>query len=100
MRIFRNRSAGVQTIGVAIAAMVTVVIGLVVFFNIAASVDPHTLDTSLQSSISNTGAFHAENATNATLAQAETFFTIIPLVFVIIAAVMILSYVGLIGKNQ
>lgn len=92
MRSLRNdNSANVKTIGMVIGIFVTLLITVLVFYNIAASIDTTTIDASL------TGTPSAD-ALDDTMDQAATFFTIAPLVGIVIVAVVILGYVGRIGE--
>ena len=97
-KFLKNTQATVQDIGAAVAILVTIMVSVLVVFNIAASVDSKDIDTSLQSALSEgTDVTFAQNATKDTLDQTATFYTIAPLVVVVLIAVVILSYVMQIG---
>jgi len=86
----RNDSADVKMIGVVIGILVTLIVAVLVFYNIAGSIDTADIDAKL------TGT-PAENATQATMDQAGTFFSIAPIIAIVIVAVVILGYVSRIG---
>ena len=74
-------------VGMIVGILVTLMIAVLIFYNIAASIDTTSIDADL------TGT-PAANATDDTLDQAATFFTIAPIIAIVIVAVVILSYVG------
>jgi len=90
IKFLRNDNADVQMIGVVIGILVTLIVAVLVFYNIAGSIDTEDIDAKL------TGT-PAENATDATLDQAGTFFSIAPIIAIVIVAVVILGYVSRIG---
>jgi len=90
IKFLRNDNADVKMIGVVIGILVTLIVAVLVFYNIAGSIDTEDIDAKL------TGT-PAENATDATLDQAGTFFSIAPIIAIVIVAVVILGYVSRIG---
>lgn len=74
-------------IGGVVGILVTLIIAVLVFYNIAGSIDTTTIDASLSGT-------PAANATDDTLDQAATFFTIAPIIAIVVVAVVILKYVG------
>jgi len=84
-----DNRADVKTISTAVGILVTLIIAVLVFYNVAAGIDITTIDTGL------TGT-PAANATNDTLSQAGTFFQIAPIIVIVLVAVVILRYVGMI----
>ena len=82
-----DNEADVKMIGGVVGILVTLIIAVLVFYNIAASIDTTTVDAGL------TGT-PAANATTDTLDQAATFFTIAPIIAIVVVAVVILKYVG------
>jgi len=89
-QILKDEKADVKMIGMVVGILVTLIIAVLVFYNIAASIDTTTIDADL------TGT-PAANATDSTLDQAGTFFTIAPIIAIVIVAVVILGFVGRIG---
>ena len=85
-----NEQANVAMIGAVVGILITLIIAVLVFYNVAGSIDTTTIDASL------TGTPSA-NATEATLDQAGTFFSIAPIIGVVAVAVVILQYVNKIG---
>ncbi len=86
----KNEEADVRMVGAVVGILVTLIIAVLVFYNIAGSIDTSTIDASL------TGT-PAQNATDDTLDQAATFFTIAPIIAIVVVAVVILNYVSKIG---
>ena len=83
-------------IGAAIAIAVTLMISILIVYSIAASVNPVTLNKKIYP---NTPlANPAGNATNSTFSGLSTFYTIAPLIIVVLAAVVILNYVTKVGQ--
>lgn len=76
-----------------VGLLVTIAIAILVFYNIAASVDVSDIDADLAGT-------PAANATNNTLSQSATFFTIAPIIAIVVVAVIILSYVSTIGGGR
>ena len=84
-------------VGAVIGLFVTLAVVILVFYNIAASIDADALDQDYKAASGVDKALPAGNATNATLGQAATFFTIAPIIGIVIVAVVILGYVSRIG---
>ena len=89
-KILKNNHADVRMIGAVVGILITLIIAVLVFYNIAGSIDTTTIDGEL------TGTPSA-NATDDTLAQAATFFQIAPIIAIVVVAVVILGYVSKIG---
>jgi len=77
-------------IGAVVGILITLIIAVLVFYNVAASIDTTTIDASFDGTPS-------ANATESTLDQAGTFFSIAPIIAIVTIAVVILIYVGRIG---
>ena len=92
-KFFENEEANVREIGMVVGLFVTIAIAILVFYNIAASIDTVSIDANLAGT-------PAVNATNATLSQSATFFTIAPIIGIVVVAVIILGYVSSIGKGD
>ena len=86
-QLFDEDKANVQMVGAVVGILVTLIIAVLVFYNVAGSIDATSIDEDL------TGT-PAANATDDTLDQAATFFTIAPIIAIVIVAVIILKYVG------
>jgi len=92
-------NADVKMIGGVVGILVTLMISILVFYNIAASIDSSSVDTDLQQTgLAGGAATHnytyAANATGDILDQTATFFTIAPIIAIVVVAVLILQYVG------
>ena len=105
--LIKDNHADVKMIGAVIGILVTLIVAVLVFYNVAASIDTSTLDNTVATSrgyTSNTDNYNAsKDATNATddiLTQSGTFFTIAPIIAIVVVAVVILSYVGKIGVGS
>ena len=91
-----NKEASVQMIGAAIAIAVTIMISILIVYSIGASINPVTLNKKVYPN--NPAANPVGNATNATYSGLATFYTIAPLIIVVLAAVVILNYVTKVGQ--
>jgi len=89
-RFWKQNSAQMGMIGAAVGLLITLSITILIFYNIAASVDAHAIDAE-------NGNLGAEDAVNATMDQAATFFTIAPILAIVIVAVVVIGYVQHIG---
>ena len=87
----QNNKADIKMIGAVVGILVTLIVAVLVFYNIAGSIDTTTIDAGL------TGT-PAANATDDTLSQASTFFSIAPIIAIVVVAVVILGYVSRIGS--
>ena len=105
-KLLSDKHADMKMIGGVIGLFVTLLIAIMVLYSIAGSLDPNSLDSSLFGKKTGVGdglgneQFNqtpADNATSPILNQAETFFTIAPIIGIVIVAVIILMYVGRIG---
>jgi len=85
-RLKDNEAGSVKMVGMVVGILVTLIIAVLIFYNIAASIDTSTIDSEL------TGT-PAANASGDTLDQAATFFTIAPILAIVIVAVVIIGYV-------
>jgi len=85
--LLKNDEADVKMIGAVVGILVTLIIAVLVFYNIAGSIDTTDIDAEL------TGT-PAANATDDTLDQSATFFSIAPIIAIVIVAVVILGYVS------
>ena len=85
--LIENKEADSRMIGMVVGVLVTIIIAVLVFYNIAGSIDASTVDAEL------TGT-PAQNATDDVLDQAATFFQIAPIIAIVLVAVVILGYVS------
>ena len=92
-KFLKNNEANMQEIGFIVGLLITIAISVLVFYTLAASFDIQSVDEDLA------GTPFA-NATNATLEQSATFFTIAPIIGIVVIAVVILGYVSSIGGRR
>jgi len=88
-----NAEAATTMVGVIVGLLITLMVVVLVFYNIVGSIDT----TSIDSEIGEATTTPSDNATSNVLTQASTVFTIMPIIAIVIVAVVILSYVGRIG---
>jgi hypothetical protein len=98
----QNNLAQAGMVGLAVGILITIIIGVMIYFSIAGSLDTTTIDTKMGGTYNATsgvwsGPHPLTNATNSANAQANTFFTIAPIVAVAIVAVVVIGYVNRIG---
>lgn len=91
-----------KMIGAVVGILVTLIVSILLFYNIAGSIDTTTVDSDVAiASTSPAGnranVTYAANSTTDILDQAATFFTIAPIIAIVVVAVVILSYVSKIG---
>ena len=89
-----NNQANVQMIGAVVGILITLIIAVLVFYNVAGSIDT----TDIDGNFGGTNTTPSANATDDTLDQAGTFFSIAPIIGVVAVAVVILGYVNRIGQ--
>ena len=92
-KLKNNNYADVGSIGFVIGLLITLIVSILVFYNIAASIDVSDIDSDLQTATGDTAMTAADNATTNTLEQAETFYSIAPIIAIVVIAVVILGYV-------
>jgi O-antigen/teichoic acid export membrane protein len=77
-------------IGAAVGLFITLAIVVLIYYNVMASLDTTSIDAKLPGT-------PAANATGYINSQAATFFTIAPILGIVIVAVVVISYVKQIG---
>ena len=83
----KNEAADTAMIGGVIGILITLIIAVLVFYNVAGNIDTTSIDADFSGTPS-------ANATEAVLDQAATFFTIAPIIAIVVVAVVVLKYVG------
>jgi len=91
--LLKNDEADVKMIGAVVGILITLIIAVLVFYNIAGSIDTTTIDANFGGTTNTPAA----NATEDTLDQSATFFQIAPIIAIVVVAVVILGYVNRIG---
>ena len=93
-----NNHAQMNLIGAAIGTLITVIICVLIYYNIAGSTYSTVTINAAQAKTTYGQAVNAsKNATDNVNSQASTFFTIAPIIAVVIVAVVVISYVRQIG---
>jgi len=98
--LFNDNHADAKMIGGVVGILVTLIIAVLVFYNIAGSIDTDNADDNIAKNVlgrTGTDADNysiASNATNDIMDQSATFFTIAPIIAIVVVAVVILKYVG------
>jgi hypothetical protein len=89
--IHQKDHAQMGMVGAAVGLLITLIIVVLIYWNIAASIDTTAIDAKLPGT-------PAGNATTQINAQATTFFTIAPIIAIVIVAVVVIGYVQRIGQ--
>jgi len=91
-RLLKNNHGDMNIIISAVVAAIALAIGIIIVFNVLASLDTTDVD----------GSFNGTPAGNSTTdiqTNVETFYTVMPIVLIVMAAVAILSYVMLLRRT-
>ena len=91
-----NGVSVVSLVGAAIAIFILLLIGITVFFNLAADLDPVSLDSTLESDGATEGGT-VQNATNSSISMFSTFSEVAPVIGLVIIAVAVLGVIKLLG---
>jgi hypothetical protein len=89
-QLLKDNDAQVGYIGAAVGLLISLLIVVMIFYSIAASLDTTSIDAKMAGD-------PALNATNAVMSQSATFFVVAPIVSIIIIAMVIIAYVSHIG---
>jgi len=112
-KFISNEEADAKMVGMVVGLLVTIIISVLIFYNIAGSMDYTSANeniaenvygygdgvgTDLNGTSSDWEQFNAttpaSNGSDDTLDQAATFFQIAPIIAIVIVAVVILGYVS------
>ena len=101
-KLLTNKDADIKMVGAVVALLVTLIVAVLIFYSIAGTVDTSGLDSSVGAARGKTGdalANHTDvaNSTDDILSQSATFFSVAPIIAIVIVAVVILGYVSRIG---
>ena len=95
--LFDDNHADAAMIGGVVGILVTLIISVLVLYSIAGSVDTDTADENIRENVYGeggttyvNGTIYAANSTEQILGQSETFFTIAPIIAIVVVAVVIL----------
>ena len=113
-KFLSNKHGDMNMILSAIVLAIVLGIGIIIVFNVFSAIDTTSVDTKLKgtrttglsqasqnatnTSWNNTNP--AGNATDSVIQNTETFFTIAPILLIVVAAVGILSYVLLLRRTK
>lgn len=104
--LLSDDKADVQMIGGVIGILITLIISILIVYNIAGGIDMETADENIMENVYNAATDHgthwrdhdnitfAANSTDDILDQSATFFAIAPIIAIVVVAVVILKYVG------
>jgi len=91
--LLKNRFADMNVILSAVVVAIALAISIVIVFNVMSSMDTDTIDSNFANSTP------SANATENIQTNIETFYTIMPIVLIVMAAVAILGYVLLLRRQ-
>lgn len=95
----RNEDGDMNMILAAIVMAIVFAIGIIIVYNVIGSLDVSTIDSSIQTALSDTAATPTLNATEDLITNVNTFYTVGPIALIVVAAVGILSYVLLLRRS-
>jgi len=100
MKNNRGKLASVAMVASAVGFLITLVMSTIIYYNLA-NYNVNTIDAKFGMTVNATGVINgsrpAANATARINGQAGTFFTIAPIVAIVIVAVVVIGYVQRIG---
>ena len=91
-KILKNKEGDMNMVLTAVVVAITLAIGIIITFNVLAAVDTTTIDASLDGT-------PAANASGDLQTNVETFYTVAPIILIVLAAVGILGYVLLLKRR-
>ena len=94
-KLLNNNHADLNMVLTAIVIAITLAIGLIITFNVLAALDTTTVDASF----GDANETPAANATTDLQTNIETFYTVAPIILIVLAAVGILGYVLLLKRR-
>lgn len=99
-KLLYNKDGDMNMIMAAIVMAIVFAIGIIIVYNVLASLDVSTIDTDLATNVySGNDATPAANATENLITNVNTFYEIGPIALIVVAAVGILSYVLLLRRK-
>ena len=102
-RFLQNKNADMNMIITAIILAIALGVGLLVVWNVLGTLDTDTVDSEISENIyGNASSWNIRPAYNASLeleSNLETFYTVAPIVLIVVAAVGILGYVLLLKRR-
>jgi len=117
-KLLKNNHADISAVTTSVAIIVMIVISIVIVYNIATSLNMGNVDDTIAEQIygysqtnwdaggsnasraAHNATMPGANATDEVLSHSETFYTLAPLIVIVLIAVVILGYVmGLVRKT-
>jgi len=96
-KLLNHKHASVAMVGGAIGLLITLIISVLIFYSMLASSPSLPAPAAGASSYYKALQNQSENASSTISSQASTFFTIAPIVAIVIVAVVVIGYVQRIG---
>ena len=100
-KLLSNDNAEIKMIGMIVGILVTLIISILILYNVAGNIDTTSADENIRQNVYGeggttykNGTTFAANASTNVLDQSATFFTIAPILAVVIVAVVIIGYVN------
>ena len=94
--LIKNRSGDMGAVLAAVVTACVLAISIVVVWNIMGAIDASDADTEINDNVfgnaSSTNIKYAQNSTDSITENLETFYSIIPIVLIVISAVAIMGY--------
>jgi len=99
-KLLRNNHADLNMVLGAVVVAIVLAISVLIVWNVVATINPGDLDATVDTAIGQDGtSTEVTNATNNLNTNLETFYTIAPIVLIVMAAVGILGYVLLLRRT-
>ena len=101
--LLKNKTADMSMILTAILIAITLAVGVIVVWNVLGSIDTADVDDDIQTNVYGDSTKDtirpAYNASLDVEGNTETFYTIAPIMLIVVAAVGILSYILLLRRR-
>jgi hypothetical protein len=104
-KLLKNRYADMNMILAAIVMAIVFAIGIIIVYNVLATVDMGDVDDDIQANMPDHGSWNTtttlpgSNSTTDLIDNVNTFYTVGPIALIVVAAVGILSYVLLLRRK-
>lgn len=100
-QLLKNKHGDMNMVLGAIVVAIVLAISIIIVWNVVGALDTTTIDANVADAIGETAdATEAANATDDLTQNVETFYTIAPIVLIVMAAVGILGYVLLLRRGR
>jgi len=99
-KLLKNNHADLNMVLGAVVVAIVLAISVIIVWNVVAAISPGDIDASVETAIGETGACtEVSNATENLNTNLETFYSVAPIVLIVMAAVGILGYVLLLRRT-